>query len=319
MSQMHELVRNQFVSFKLKVPPDWQEPMAGSQLELHYKQFAFKPADLVTTPGLPGKPSLFGASSVNQMHTAAQKMLIAKFDEFMEHTTKQICDVWSKWQASATITNVVVNGPVAMGGQLVGPPLLPMLLGQVPVHQMMAKYYTVVSTVISTAWQQFISSVKIPSLPLYPQLAAFPGPMVPPMPNPVQVPFAALTQAQNFLSKTVLKSAMIASLAHKEEEFKERIERTLMDVKSKVASRMPTLPSMNNSWMQTPRLPTAPFAGELFDSITDAFEKCYNQWKASTMITNLMVTGPVPSFAPPAVPAGPIVGGIANMVPGGLT
>jgi hypothetical protein len=36
------------------------------------------------------------------------------------------------------------------------------------------------------------------------------------------------------------------------------------------------------------------------------------------MVTNVLGTGPVPTFAPPYVPVGPVVGGIANMPPGGL-
>jgi hypothetical protein len=64
--------------------------------------------------------------------------------------------------------------------------------------------------------------------------------------------------------------------------------------------------------------PQAPFSGELFESISDAFEKTYNIWKASTMVTNVLGTGPVPTFAPPIVPAGPVVGGVGTMPPGGF-
>jgi len=319
MSQMHELVRNQFVSHKLKIPPDWQPPSPGSLLELHYKKFAFKPEELLTIPGLPGKPNLFSASTANHYHTEAQKFLISKYDDFMNHTTTQLCDVWDKWQKSATITNVVVNGPVATGGQLVGPPMLPMLMAKVPLQRMMAKYYTVATTVLSTAWMAFQSSVKIPALPLYPQLAMFPGPSVPPFANTVQVPVGQLAHMPNFLSKYVTQKAMVSMLDHKEAEYKERIQRALGNAKSKVMGRMPSLPGVNGTWLDTPPMPTGPFAGELFDSISHAFENCFNQWKSSTLVSKLMVTGPVPSFAPPATPAGPIVGGLANMIPGGLT
>jgi hypothetical protein len=36
------------------------------------------------------------------------------------------------------------------------------------------------------------------------------------------------------------------------------------------------------------------------------------------MVTNVLGTGPVPTFAPPYVPVGPVVGGVANMTPGGF-
>ena len=64
--------------------------------------------------------------------------------------------------------------------------------------------------------------------------------------------------------------------------------------------------------------PGAPYHKELFESICDAFEKCYTTWKATTMVTNVLGSGPVPSFAPPIVPLGPVVAGFATMSPGGF-
>jgi hypothetical protein len=63
----------------------------------------------------------------------------------------------------------------------------------------------------------------------------------------------------------------------------------------------------------------APLHKEIFESVADAFEKSYNLWKASTMVTNVLGTGPVPTFAPPYVPVGPVVGGVGTMTPGGFT
>ena len=65
--------------------------------------------------------------------------------------------------------------------------------------------------------------------------------------------------------------------------------------------------------------PQAPFPKELFESITDAFEKTYTDWKTKTMVTNVLGTGPVPSFAPPYVPVGPVVAGVGIMPPGGFS
>jgi hypothetical protein len=63
----------------------------------------------------------------------------------------------------------------------------------------------------------------------------------------------------------------------------------------------------------------APFHAELFEAIIDGFQKCFLLWQTSTMVTNVLGTGPVPTFAPPYVPAGPVVGGTAVMTPGGFT
>jgi len=64
--------------------------------------------------------------------------------------------------------------------------------------------------------------------------------------------------------------------------------------------------------------PLAPHHAQLFESVASAFEQCFQIWQASTMVTNVLGTGPVPTFAPPFVPAGPVIGGMGNMLPGGF-
>ncbi len=64
--------------------------------------------------------------------------------------------------------------------------------------------------------------------------------------------------------------------------------------------------------------PMAPFHDKLFEAICDGFDKCFKIWQASTMVTNVLGTGPVPTFAPPYVPVGPVVGGVGTMPPGGF-
>jgi hypothetical protein len=56
----------------------------------------------------------------------------------------------------------------------------------------------------------------------------------------------------------------------------------------------------------------------LYEALADAFEQAFDTWKVSTMVTNVLGTGPVPTFAPPYVPVGPVVGGTATMTPGGF-
>ena len=48
------------------------------------------------------------------------------------------------------------------------------------------------------------------------------------------------------------------------------------------------------------------------------FEGAFNLMLASTLVTNVLGTGPVPTWAPPYVPVGPVVGGMANSLPGFL-
>jgi hypothetical protein len=56
----------------------------------------------------------------------------------------------------------------------------------------------------------------------------------------------------------------------------------------------------------------------LFDKFAEGFCMVFDLWKASTQIMNVMGTGPVPTFAPPFVPVGPVVGGFLVPKPGVL-
>jgi hypothetical protein len=273
-SMMQQLARAKFTSFALTVPTNWRDPQ-GDPAAQHYRD-AFSASEKTTVPG---SPPLFLAATGNKYHTDTQKMLIAKFGSYIDTTCSAICSAWSQWQSATSMVGILINGPTAAGGQLVGPPLQPLIMAQGATSSPSAlKFTTVIATVISNAWLAFTATVKIPGLPLYPAFTAFPGPVAPPTPN-IPLPFAQLTQVPTSISADVMKMQMISQLGD----------------------------------------PQAPFHKELFESICSAFEQCYNTWKISTMVNNVLGTGPIPTFAPPVVPAGPVVAGVGTMAPGGLT
>jgi peptidoglycan hydrolase-like protein with peptidoglycan-binding domain len=51
------------------------------------------------------------------------------------------------------------------------------------------------------------------------------------------------------------------------------------------------------------------------EAVVDAFGPTFEIWRASTLVS-VTGSGPVPTFAPPYVPVGPVVGGVANGLPG---
>jgi hypothetical protein len=228
----------------------------------------------------PGDSPLFRPASMNKYHTDVHKQHAAGIGSYLDGITGAICSAWDQWQKGATLAGVVINGASASGGQLTGPPLTPLILASAPKDSpQKAKYSNIVATVIGNAWLTFTATVKVPALPWYPAYAVVAAPVAPPTAN-TPVPFAALTQMPISIMAATMKPQMVGMLGD----------------------------------------PTAPHHKELFESICDAFEKSYNTWKTTTMVTNVLPTAaPVPSFAPPAVPAGPVVGGVANMTPGGLT
>jgi hypothetical protein len=266
---MQQLARAKFMSFGLKVPTNWQDP-SGDPGAAHYGK-AFKDSEKTSAPGA---PPLVQPASLNKYHTDAQKMHVAKIGAFLDGSCSAICSAWGQWQTAASMAGIVVAGPVASVGQIIGPPLTPLILASAPkASPNEMKYSQVVATVIGTAWLTFTATVKIPGLPFYPAYAALPTPVAPPMPN-VPVPFAALIQVPVSISCSVMKMQMIGQLGD----------------------------------------PMAPFHKELFESICDAFEKCYNLWKVSTMVNNVLAiaTGGTPVSPLPAV-------GTAMMAPGGFT
>lgn len=273
-SAMQQLARLKFTSFQIKVPQNWQNP-SGDPDAKHYGD-AFKPEEKTTAPAA---PPLFMPATMNKYHTDAQKMHVDKIGKFIDGVCSAICSAWGQWQSMATLVGVIIAGPTASGGQIVGPPLTPLILASAPkATPMEMKYSNVIAQVIGTSWLTFTATVKVTGMPWYPAFAAVPSPVAPPSPN-IPCPFAALMQVPVSISASVMKMQMVGQLAD----------------------------------------PQAPFHQELFESICDAFEKSYNIWKASTMVTNVLGTGPVPTFAPPYVPVGPVVGGVGNMTPGGFT
>ncbi len=271
-SVMQELAKMQFRTFMIKLPLDWRQPQGEAAKQ--YVQ-AFKPSELVAIPPV-GR--LFIPASVNKYHCDTVNEISGKFERFIDGICRAICSAWSQWQSTTAMTGVMIFGPVASMGQIVGPPLLPLIMSSAPkTTPMELRYSLAIAMAISNAWLAYTATIKIPGLPWYPAFSAFPGPVAPPMPN-IPTPIIALTQAANLVSKSVLKAQMIGNLAD----------------------------------------PKALHHTQLFDSIADAFEKVFLIWQTTTQVTNVLGFGPIPTFAPPVVPVGPVVGGTGNMAPGGL-
>jgi hypothetical protein len=272
---MKELAKLQFRAAGLMLPVDWQQP-SGETEARHFLE-AFKPEELFSLPP-PVPPGLFLAASVNKYHCNSAKEISNRFQSFLDGICDAICSAWGQWQSSSALLGVIINAVTAAGGQVLGPPLTPLIMSSAPkATPQELKYSTAVAQAIGLGWTAYTATIKVPGLPWYPAFATVPAPVAPPMPN-VPMPVATLTQVTVPVSKNVLKAQMIGFLGD----------------------------------------PKALHHVELFDCIADAFEKCFQIWQISTLVTNVLGTGPVPSFAPPVAPVGPVVAGVGNMIPGGF-
>jgi hypothetical protein len=226
----------------------------------------------------PGSPPLFQPATMNAYHTNTQKQLIKDFGDYLDGIVDAICFAWGQWQNLAAMSGVVINSMVAAGGVVVGPPLGPLILSKAPQGKM---NYIRYSTAIASAIDTGWTAFQA-SIKV-PGLTWYPSFLMVTLPiappTPnIPMPLASLTSVTTGLSCNVLKGLMIANFAD----------------------------------------PQAPFHAQLFEAVADGVEKTLMQWMASTIVTNVMGTGPVPTFAPPVVPGGPVVGGVGTMPPGGF-
>lgn len=146
------------------------------------------------------------------------------------------------------------------------------------------KYAKAVVDGLSDQHDKWASKVTCPGLPLYPGFIVYPGPMAPPTPA---IPLPIIAWVSGGIAEVTvqakLKDAMVKALDG--------------DVK---------------------KADKAKIHEACFDSIGLSISLGYLIWMASQMVMNVLGKGPVPSFAPPYVPVGPVVMGDNIAVPGHL-
>jgi hypothetical protein len=272
---LKQLVRAKFTSFQIKVPLDWRNPQGEGANQY---PGAFKDNEHTVAPNAP----LFLPQTFNKYHVDVQRQHNKDYGEFMDAISEAICFAWQQWQTSATLVGVIINGPAATVGNVVGPPWAPLIITKAqellaPMSRYTLAYVNAVANTLSTAWMTYTTSIKVPGLPWYPAFLMCPSPVAPPTPN-VPASLAMLTQVPAPLAPALLAQQMWAMLG----------------------------------------MPREPFGQKMFEAIADGFDKVFQIWSKSTMIQNVIGTGPVPSFAPPISPAGPVVMGVGTMPPGGF-
>jgi hypothetical protein len=226
----------------------------------------------------PMPPALFLPASVNKYHTETAKKISENLTTYIDGICGAICSAWSQWQSAATLVGVIINAVTAVGGQVVGPPWTPLIMASAPKATPQELKYS--NTIAQAIGTGWLSYQSSIKVTGLPWYPAFAAVPAPVAPPMpnVPTPLMSLMQVAVPVSKNVLKGQMISSHGD----------------------------------------PQAYHHKELFDCIAGAFEMCFTIWQASTMITNVLGTGPVPTFAPPYVPVGPVVAGVGNMTPGGF-
>ncbi|MCK5506355.1 MAG: hypothetical protein KAJ10_14420, partial [Thermodesulfovibrionia bacterium] len=202
-----------------------------------------------------------------------------QYAKFIDGICGAICDGIDKWMKMAMVASAIINGPV--GTVLPGGVTGPPLF---PLIFATAPKSTPQEMKFSNAIANAFGTLWQPwhmgltGVLSYPAFAAFPGPMAPPMPN-IPVPLITLSSpGEAGLSPSSLKGMMNANLGD----------------------------------------PKAQHASDIFDAISKAFNNVFQIFKASTLVQNVLGMGPIPTFAPPFVPVGPVLMGSVIPTPGVL-
>jgi len=259
------MVRDRFRRFNIKLPAGaWSKLVAGRMTV---------PA-AVSSPSIrkpqTTQPLLFLPGSNSPPDLAHQFDMHELYDSMFMQLTAAIEFGFNLYRQSAGLIGVTINGPQALGGQLQGPNLEPLIRTAPSVVTWTGTKVALRDAVakgLDQQWAILAASVKVPGLPWYPAFAAFPGPVAPPTPN-VPTPFSVLTQDVGATTPAVLKTAMRACL-HGQFDYSD----------------------------------------EFFESISTGFDFALRLWKGVQMVNLVMGTGPVPNFAPPYIPVAPVIGG----------
>jgi hypothetical protein len=147
-----------------------------------------------------------------------------------------------------------------------------------------AKYRDAVAKGVSTCFKRWQDQVTVPGLPWYPAFAAFPGPMAPPMPN-IPTPLIACPSAQ--MTEIVMPDSMKSEMCS-------ALDGGLKD-----------------------KDPDKHYES-LFEAIATVLALSFVMWLPMQQVMLVLGKGPIPTFAPPFVPVGPVVGGDNIPTPGHL-
>ncbi len=184
-----------------------------------------------------------------------------------------------RWQSQAILRDVRVEGVRASGGRVTGPEIEGLVRGAAPPGWL--EYTHPISSGIRDQVRRFERELSVPNLVWYPSFA--------------QVFAAQATPALNLPCPL----ASLAARARAHLSGQEVYGAVLAQVEQQAGAEQP--PGMES----------------LVAALCEGLDEVIPGWLESTLVTQVVANGPVPSFSPPEVPGGPVVGGSAAMLRGG--
>ncbi len=275
-----------FLSHSLKLPVQFKKPQ-GSPAGKQYGD-AWKPEDHVAVPKLI-PPWFMPAEVPNKAYQETCDTIGGNFKDFHDAMIDAVVFAHNMWKLQAKFTGLQVMAVSAIGkpGCLDGPELEP-LIKNAPTCAAFTgnkqKHRDAVAKGVSKCFKSWQGQVTVPGLPWYPAFAAFPGPMAPPMPN---IPMPLITCISAKMSDIITPNALASAMD-------DALDGGLKD-----------------------KDPDKQYAA-LHDGIATVLALAFLMWLPSQQVMLVLGKGPIPTFAPPYVPVGPVVGGDNLPIPGHL-
>jgi len=286
LSLMKPLGQPVFLAHGLKLPSQFTAP-SGDPAADHYKK-AWKPEDKIAVPQLI-PPWFMPAEAGNKYYQDTCDKIGNDFKSFHDAMLDAVAYAHNLWRLQAKFQNLIIAAVSAVGtpGCLDGPELESNIKNAPMVAAFTgnkAKHRDAVAKGVSKCFKDWQDKVTVPGLPWYPLFAAFPGPMAPPTPN-IPTPLAACVSPMmtSIITPMQMKSAMDDALDSglKDKDHDKQYE-------------------------------------ALHDAIATVLAAAFAIWLPAQQVMNVLGKGPIPTFAPPYVPVGPVVGGDNIATPGHL-
>ena len=209
------------------------------------------------------------------------------FADFHDAMVDAVAYSHNMWKLQAKLKDLKVNALTALGtpGCLDGPELESNIKNAPMVASFsgnMAKHRDAVAKGVSKCFKDWQGKVMVPGLPWFPAFVAFPAPTAPPMPN-IPIPLIACP------------SAMMAKICAPNDMAKAMDDALDGGLKDKDKDKQ--FKSLHNA-------------------IATTLSLAFLMWLPAQQVMLVMGKGPIPTFAPPFVPVGPVVMGDNISAPG---
>jgi hypothetical protein len=228
---------------------------------------------------LPMPPALFRPSSNQAPDCDYQRTMNDDLGKVFDVVCESLKYIFDQWRSLAFFTGVVINSVTATGGRLAGPSLDTFAAAAPGLQGLSGWGKGLCDGVVGGFSAAWKDYCLSVSVPGLPWYPQFAALPMPMAPPTPNIPTPFQALAGNL---NLLSS-------------------------NQLSNAMTAKGSMNT-----------PYQKELFTAVAEVLATALTMWRGAQQVTHVMGTGPIPSFAPPFVPVGPVVGGTVLPQPGCL-